>query len=372
MRNHIINLTILALASSVMVYLYGTIDYTSEQFRLWDLHDYWKMAAAAPHLSDDVFRPFAYRIFGPYLAGLLPLPVDTSFYLLAVAASFVVVGLFYGFLCFVGLSPSIAVISTFLFTTNKYFFGLTVWDYFQLNNVLSLSLVLVMFWAMLTDRWKAFAAALFVGAFTREVSMMMLPVALFYLWQKGELRHSESRLVLLTAPAVIAFVLLRVLVPVTGGDTLVMAIEKNVPMQMTLQGGFRWLVNSFAPLALMPLVFFGFTVHFFKERLYAILFILLVSTGLCFGMSTEMYMAPTFVIFYWLIGAIFQEYRWNWITISIVAVCCMAASMHHAIGRFPLPTDQATMLISVLALLVATAVSAVVRMRGLATKPAVA
>lgn len=363
MRNHIINLALLALATSVMIYLYGTINYTSEQFQLWDLHDYRKMAEAAPHLSNDVFRPFAYRILGPYLAGLMPLPVDTSFYVLAIAASYSVVGLFYGFLCFVGLRPSIAAICTFLFTTNKYFFGLTVWDYFQLNNVLSLSLVLVMFWAMLTDRWKVFAAALFVGAFAREVNMMMLPVALFYLWRNGELRQSGSRLLLLTAPAVIAFILLRAFMPVSGGDTLVMAIEKNVPMQLTPLGGFRWLVNSFAPLTLIPLVFFGFTVRFFKERLYAIFFMLLVSTGLCFGMSTEMYMAPTFVIFYWLIGSIFQEFRWNWITISAVTVCCGAASIHHAIGRFPLSTNRATMVVSVIALLAATVVAAIARSR---------
>ncbi len=364
MRSHVINLLLLAVSTTAMIHLYGRINYTSAQYVSWDLHDYRKMAAASPHLSDDVFRPFAYRVLGPYLAGLLPFDIDTSFYLLAIVASYVMVGLFYGFLCFVGIWPRIAVISTFLFTTHKYFFGLTVWDYFQLNNLLCQSLLVVMFWSMLTGRWKLFAAAMFVAAFLREASMLMIPVAAVYLWEKQELRRQWPRLLVLVLPAVMAFVLLRALIPTSGGDTFVMAIRKNVPLQLTLESVFRWLVNSFAPLTLVPLVFLDCTVGFFKDRKFALLYLILVSGSLCFGTDTELLMAPTFIVFYWLIGTIFQQYRWNWVSLLLVCIGCAAASMHHTIARYPLPTKQTTMMVSVCALLLVTAVAVVVRIQG--------
>ena len=359
MRTHVINLLILAITTTAMIFLYGRMDYTSKQFEGWDLHDYRKMAAASPHLATDVSRPFGYRIGGPYLVGLVPQPIDTTFYLFAIVASYAVVGLFYGFLSFVGLSPPIAAISTFLFTTNKYFFGLTVWDYFQINNLLCQSLIVVMFWAMLSDRWKTFAAALFVAAFIREVSMMLIPVAALRLWEQNELRRRLPQFVLLVLPAVIVFVLLRVFIPTVGGDTLVDAIKKNVPLQLTFESMFRWLVNSFAPLTLVPLVFFDSTIQFFRERKFALLFLLLVSTSLCFGTDTELLMAPTFIVFYWLIGTILQEYRWDRISLGLVIVACAAASMHHTIARFPLPTKQATMIVSVGALLLVTFVAVI-------------
>lgn len=364
MRTHVINLLILAATTTAMIFLYGRMDYTSKQFEGWDLHDYRKMADASPHLATDVSRPFGYRIGGPYLVGLVPQPIDTTFYLFAIVASYAVVGLFYGFLSFVGLPPPIAAISTYLFTTNKYFFGLTVWDYFQINNLLCQSLIVVMFWAMLSDRWKTFAAALFVAAFIREVSMMLVPVAAVYLWEKGDWRRRWLQLVPLVLPAVIVFFALRAFVPTAGGDTLLDAIKKNVPLQMSLESMFRWLVNSFAPLTLVPFVFFDVTFRFFRQRKFALLFLLLVSSSLCFGTDTELLMAPTFIVFFWLIGDILQQYRWDSISLSVMILACAAASMHHSIARFPLPTKQTTMVVSVFALLVVTAVAVVVRFRG--------
>lgn len=364
MRSHLIILLILAITTSVMIYLYGQINYTSEQFNGWDLHDYRKMAAASPHLSHDVFRPFAYRILGPYLVGLVPLPTDTSFYLLAIVASYVLVGMFYGFLSYVGLSPSLAALATFLFTTNKYFFGLTVWDYFQINNLLCQLLIVVMFWSMLSGRWGMFAGALFVGAFLREVSLMLIPVAAVLLWEKNELRGRWLRFGLSVLPAVMVFVLLRVFIPISGGDTFLDAIKKNVPLQLTIESVFRWLVNSFAPLTLVPLIFLDCTFQFFRQRKFALLYLMLVSSSLCFGTDTELLMAATFIVFYWLIGAILQQYRWNGISASLVVVACAASSLHHTIARYPLPTKQATMLVSVCSLLVVTAVAAAVRLQG--------
>jgi hypothetical protein len=73
-RHHIL---ILLAAAAVMIYLYGNIDYTVEPFRDMDLRYYRQMAQASPHLAEGVPPPFAFRLLGPWVVGLLP-PVDPA------------------------------------------------------------------------------------------------------------------------------------------------------------------------------------------------------------------------------------------------------------------------------------------------------
>jgi hypothetical protein len=40
------------------------------------------MAEAAPVLAADISAPYAYRILGPYIVGILPFPIQHNFYIL--------------------------------------------------------------------------------------------------------------------------------------------------------------------------------------------------------------------------------------------------------------------------------------------------
>jgi hypothetical protein len=361
MRSHLLNLLILAISTSAMIYLYGQIDYTSQQFSTWDLHEYRKMAAASPHVDAEVRQPFAYRILGPYLVGLVPLPNLTTFYLFAIVASYAVVGLLYGFFSFAGLSPSMAAIATFLFTTNRYFFGLTIWDYFQLDDLLSHLFLIALFWSMLANRWGVFAIALCLGALTRETGMLMIPVGLFYLLEKSKWHTQGLRFVLAVIPAIVAFLLVRMLVPTAGGETLLQALRANAAKMISLESLYRLLVNAFIPLTLLPLVFLDVTVQFFKDRKYAFVFVVLVLISTCFGNNLERLMAPTFIVFYWLIGTILQKYQWNWISLAMLIVTCAVASLHHSIARYLLPNKEVTMILSLVTLAAVTALAVAVR-----------
>lgn len=81
------NLAILFIIAIIMVILYGQIDYTAEPFSSWDLAPYRKIALASPGISPTIEQPFAYRLLGPYLVGLLPVPDPIGFYAFAVALS---------------------------------------------------------------------------------------------------------------------------------------------------------------------------------------------------------------------------------------------------------------------------------------------
>jgi hypothetical protein len=122
----------------MMVFLYGRIEYAKKPFSEWDLSSYRAMANSSPQLRANVQRPFAYRLLGPYIVGLLPLPDPLGFYLLTVAVSVLVVLLLYSFLCNMGLSANASAIAAALFSFNKQIFGFNVWDFFQVNDCLSL------------------------------------------------------------------------------------------------------------------------------------------------------------------------------------------------------------------------------------------
>ncbi len=88
----------LALLTALMAFLYGRIKETRPEYADWDIWEYSRMAAAAPGLADDIPSPFAYRLLGPYLAGLLPFPDPQSFQLLSLLLSFVLILSFYALL----------------------------------------------------------------------------------------------------------------------------------------------------------------------------------------------------------------------------------------------------------------------------------
>ncbi len=366
-------LPLLALITSGMIFLYGQIAYTTEPFAHWDLYHYRQITAAAPQLTAAVQQPFAYRLLGPYLAGLLPLPDATAYDLLTVTAALILAILTYFFLLAWPLSPETALLATLLFVFNKHLFGFNVWNFFQLNDVLALIFLLSLLWALPRQRWGLFALALTLGAVTRETALLMLPVALVFLFERRLLAQHGRALLLAALPGLLAFGLIRLFVSHTGGLTLLEQLARSAPKLLFPETWLRLLVNAFLPVALLPLVFMRHTLAFFRGQRYLLVYLALVLLSAFFGYDNERLMAPAFVVFYLLIATLIESQlrqprglRW------LLAGAGLVASFQHLIGRYPLPSPWLTYALSLGATLCVTlACVLVVRARRPATLPPV-
>jgi hypothetical protein len=316
-----------------------------------------------PGIATDICQPFAFRVLGPYLVGLLPFSDPEGFYILTALASVGLVTVLYWFLCSSGLPPAVSAITVVLFTFNKYWFGITAWDYFQINDVISLICIVVLFSAMLKHRWMIFGLALLLGSLARETSMLMIPVVFVYLWEREELRYQWRQVLAAIIPGFTTFLLLRILIPTTCGASLLgapLAYGGKILSPDTLP---RLLINSFLPFSLIPLVFFQTSLAFFKTRLYALLFVFLVFASAFFGEDQERLMAPAFLVVYALIGNVIREYYSEKMFLAVLLGGGFLSSLDHVFARYPLPDRTSTAALSLASLLVITVVALAYRLK---------
>jgi hypothetical protein len=355
-------LLVLGLVAAAMLFLYGRIDYTNEAFKDWDSLVYLKMAAASPHLAPDIPRPFAFRLLGPYLVGLLPGSTTSAFRVTDLVLSLLFVYLLYRFLKYFGLRPAFACLATILYVFNKHLFGFTSWNYFHVNDVITNILLIVLLWSLIEARWVSFAAALCLGAATRETALIMIPVAFLRLAEKRLFARDSWKLAAAIAPGLALFAAIRLLVHPTAGPTLVQAVAAHWTKIRSLERMYHVLVNPFVPLSLVPIVFLERTVAFFRGRLFLLAFFALVAATPFFGHNNERLLNPASLVFYPLVGSIIQECVWpNRWAIALVATGGFLSSLHWLVARYPLPSRAATAVLSGGSLVVVTAALAVLR-----------
>ena len=174
-----------------MFFWYGEVPYQDETFANLDLRYYRLMAQEAPGIHSEIEKPFAYRLLGPYLAGLMPLDDPMAFKIFTVLFLAILIIVFYSFLIRNEISPKIALFITVLFTSNKYFFGYPAWNYFQINDLLALIFLLFALIAMQRQDWLKFGFYLFVGVLAREIVLIMIPVAFVFMLESKD-RQNEK------------------------------------------------------------------------------------------------------------------------------------------------------------------------------------
>ena len=366
LRTHGKYLAIVVVATAIMLWLWGQIDWHVLPFSEWDGWHYRKIAEAAPGISAEAREPFRFRLLGPWTVGVLFNDYVGGFTLVNYASSLSLVVALYFFLYYVKISRPIAAFTAVLFTFNTYLFGVTVWYIFHVNDFLALLLLLLGLWAMLEKRWAVFAGALFLGALARETWILLPPTALVFLWERKALRANLVSLVVATLPALGVTVLLRLLLSadLPGNLEPVQALIRFAPKVLTPEFWARQLGNTLKPVTFLPLIFLGTTLAFFRANKFMAVFILLTLVSTLFGSGNERLMAPAFVAFYWLLALIFQRDIWpsKWM-LGIIAVACFVASLHYQQARFPLPSRELTVILGGLAWLVVTGAAVVFRLR---------
>lgn len=354
-RHHIL---ILLSAAAVMIYLYGNIDYTADGFRDIDLRYYRQMAQASPHTAEGVPAPFAFRLLGPWVAGLLPSTDPAGFLALTAIASLLIPVLLYRFLVEFGIERSAAFVAALLFIFNKHLFGSSAWNFFQVKDSIGLLCISACFIAMLRDDWPFFSLSLFIGVLSGEAPLIMVPVLFAYLIERKKPGAAWRRAALSLLPCIAGFLLLRLLVPTQGGTGLVEAFLYYSPK---LQYRLVWvglLVNPFIPLVFLPLLYFKDLWLFMKSNIYLVVCFAIVFASTLFGSNNERLMAPAFIVFYAFIGTV-AERHWrgrSWVILAVTAACILA-SAHHLLARYPLPSRAITRTIAAVMTLSVTLVS---------------
>jgi hypothetical protein len=353
-----IHILILCAAAAVMIFLYGTIDYRIEPYRGMDLAYYRAMSDAVPRLASDVPRPFAYRILGPYIAGLIPLADQHAFRALTVLVSILLPVVLYLFLLEFGIARRAALFASILLIFNKHLFGMGVWNFFQVKDTISLLAIAGAFLAMLRARWLLLSCLLLVGTLSGETALVMAPTLVVYLYERRTPPRGRAAALAALAPAIAAFVLIRLLVPTTGGEGFAGAFLHYAPKLRFPGVWLGLLLNPFVPLAFVPLLYYRDALRFLGENRYMAIYLLLVIAGTLFGSNNERLMAPASIAFYAFIGTT-AERRWREEPriLTLVAICCLASSFHHVVGVYPLPARSVTRTVAILTTLLVTGAS---------------
>ena len=348
------NIILLILTTALMMVFFGQIPATVDFTTLADMKWYLRIAEAAPHIDPALRQPFAFRLLGPYLVGLLPIAEPLGFRIATIVLAFCLVLLFYYFLRYARFSPFVSLTLVILVTLNRYIFGWTFWSFFLVNDLLMLIFIMIMFLALWRGHWLVFSVTLVLGAMTREPTILMGPVALFYIWEKKELASKWRTVLVACVPGLVTLLLIRLFVPIGEGTSLTNALATYSSKLYDPRSLFRLLVNTFLPFTFIPLVYFRTTLTFFKTRKYLLLFTFLVFCTTLFGSNQERLMIPTFVVFFMLLGTILETVYDKRLTFVVLLGAGSSASFHYAFGNVQVPDANWTRALTLGAALVVT------------------
>jgi len=341
-KGDIIAVSILTVVLLVAFFLYGTINWQIEPYVHWDLSQYITMAQAENVSDCGAAKPYCYRWLAPLLAKWMPLDVVQSFRVLTLLFCGGLTYLFYAFLRSRSFSWQVSLVVSILIILNKYLFGLLVWDYFQLVDVIGLVLIVGMLWAIEARAWLVFGVLLVFGAATKETCMLLIPVALISLWQAKE---PEKKVYACCAciPGILIFVLVRILTHSAGGLDLFEAFRTHAPKILQPEKLAKMFVNIWVPISLLPFLCFGSTLQFFRKHLPYLVFVALVYVSVLFGTDTERLVAPAGVVVFWLMAYLLEHNLRHPVFHAVLIGSAVISSFHQEIGRFPLPSQKYTL-----------------------------
>ncbi len=254
-RNEWLRTLALVAVTVVMILNYGSIDAANMTYASWDLHNYRAMSSAAPALNANVPAPYTFRLLGPWIAGLLPGGVDQGFMLLTLLFAFFLPPLLDKWLRDRGVVPSLALVITLFFILNKHVFGFQVWNFYQANDLIGMTAILLALMALERGRLLAFSMVLAAGVFAKETVLLVAIASPFYVMTLPERPTQWRKIGLAVAPVILIYIALHLLVPHQGGRGLIEALRLHVHKLWSPEQLFRALANAFAPVSALFFVY---------------------------------------------------------------------------------------------------------------------
>jgi hypothetical protein len=132
--------------------------------------------------------------------------------------------------------------------------------------------------------------------FTREIAILIIPVSFIYLLETAKLKREWKEWICCLIPGALCFLVIRACVPYEGGAGLLKALSMHGYKLFSPGRLYALCINAYAPLAIVPLVFYRDTWEFCRDRPHAVVFLLVVFFSSLFGSNDERLLAPASVI----------------------------------------------------------------------------
>jgi len=343
----------------IMVAWYGEIEPASfaSQSEL-DLVQYTRMASAAPLLDRTVPAPFVYRIAPPFLAGILAPFVGSevqAFRLLTYLALAGCALQFRRWLVDRRVSEHSALMVTALLCISPHISGAVIFNPYQFTDALSFLVIITSLRVLESRTWWAFGLAMFVGALTRETCLLMVPVAVVWILRQQDQTPDRWRkmisLIAWSMPSFIVASAVRLMMtPVNtdwnvAGNVAIYSWKFTDPVSW-----YRLVVNSMAPLSLLPLFYFRDFTSYLHDNLHlALLYVLIVVASFA-GKDVERLIAPSFPLVLGFAAIILDSrVRLSGWTFGILAVGGVLTALHPLYSAVPMVDRTTYIALSVLA-----------------------
>jgi len=340
-------LLLIAASFLLAAFLYGNVDISNDAYADWDLHQYIKIAQAAPELDSTVERPFAFRFLPHYVIGLIPINVHYSYILLNYTTILILLIVLYRFLLSREVPEPYALLAVLFYIFNKHFIGYNMWNPYQINDILMNLIIIWFLYSVAQRKYLGVAAALFLGSFVRETFLILIPTGLVFLLIND---RRAKQIVLFCVIALVATsipFILRQLVPASDGATLKGAFSVYAIYKLhTIKGVYHYFFNPWIPFTLIPVIYFRETWGFFKDNIHLFILLLGVYVSGLFGINVERLVHPAFIVFYSLLIIILMKRFDRRTQLQFFAFAAFLTSFHHIIGRFPLTSRNVTIVLS--------------------------
>ncbi|MCF6268476.1 MAG: hypothetical protein L3J41_02060 [Melioribacteraceae bacterium] len=346
-KKHILILLLLTIFS---IFLSGSIDYKNSSYSNMDMNKYISMAEASPGIETNIIRPFVYRIAVPWLAGLLPFSIAVSFLILNSVSLFLLSIVFYLFLLEYKTDEKLALVITIIFQFNRYFFQFLGWNYFQVSDTLSLTLL---FYSFILLRHRSFVQLFFVmvfGVLVKEYILIFIPAGFALLFERKLIKKELLSFSVVSFVSVLTFWGIRKLIPTEAGESLFIQyttqlIYYSEPILLIK----RFIIPSL-PFGLLPLLFYKDLFYFFEKNKHLFIYSLTVVILSFFGES-ERLMAPLAPIYFLFIAELITKYFItepektfkNNLIISLIIIAFLT-SFYHLWGVLKLPNEYYSMI----------------------------
>ncbi len=354
------HIVILSLVAILSILLSGSIDYQNSSYSNMDFNKYISMAEASPEIETNIIRPFVYRIAMPWLVGILPFSIPTSFLILNSISLFLLSTVFYLFLLEYKTDENLALVITIIFQFNRYFFQFLGWNYFQVSDTLSLTLL---FYSFLLLRNKNFIGLFFImvfGVLVKEYMLIFIPAGFALLIEKGVNKKKLFFFSIISIVSVLTFWGIRMVIPTEGGESLFIQYTTQLLYYSKPTLLIKRFIIPFSPFGLIPFLFYKDMFIFFQREKHLFIYFLTVVALSFFGES-ERLMAPLTPVYFLFIAELIKKYLVknleevlkSRLIISIL-ILAFLTSFYHLWGLIKLPNEYYSIISTIISTLIVT------------------
>lgn len=345
-------IVLIFITTQLTILFVGLIDFQNPAYQNSDFHKYLQMANTSPSISEDVIRPFVYRIIIPFVVGLLPLDVHHSFLLLNnISLVFLPVILFL-FLLDHNISSITSLLFTICFQLNRYIFQFNAWNYFQVSDTCSLAILFLSFLLLKRNNWIVLFLLIPLGVLVKEYVLIFIPAGLFILLDSGADKKNYVRYFVLSILSISIFIIIRKIIISEGGESLFVQYTTQVIYYSKPILLIKRFIIPFTPFGLMPILFYKDLFSFFRKNKHFLVYAITVIIISFFG-EPERLMTPLFAVYFLFIADLYQSISIGFkkeytIYLGIlIFIISFIASFYHIWGIVLLPNKEVSEIFTV-------------------------